>query len=170
MDATSPISVLFVCLGNICRSPMAEAVFRSMAKKDARIGFVDSAGTGAYHTGDSPDSRTMSILEDNGITDYEHGARKIQMADFGRFDYILAMDRDNLRDLQRLRVRAAAKGGEQSTGKVMLFGDFGGKKGEEVGDPYYGARDGFEIAYEQMVRFSKGFLKDVVEKVNGQKE
>lgn len=142
---------------------MAEAVFRSMAKNDPRIDHVDSAGTGAYHAGDSPDLRTMSILEDNGITDYEHAARKIQMADFGRFDYILAMDRENLRDLQRLCLRAAAKGGEQSVGKVMLFGDFGGKKGEEVGDPYYGARDGFEIAYEQMVRFSKGFLQEALE-------
>lgn len=75
-----PISVLFVCLGNICRSTMAEGVFRSLTSKGpykALISHVDSAGTGAYHTGDSPDSRTLSTLEDYGITDYMHAARKV---------------------------------------------------------------------------------------------
>jgi low molecular weight phosphotyrosine protein phosphatase len=78
--ASEPISVLFVCLGNICRSTMAEGIFRSLVSKppyQSLFGEVDSCGTGAYHTGSSPDSRTMSTLEDNGITDYEHAARKV---------------------------------------------------------------------------------------------
>ncbi|TVY40394.1 Low molecular weight phosphotyrosine protein phosphatase [Lachnellula occidentalis] len=157
--ATDQVSILFVCLGNICRSTMAEGIFRSMVSKPpykALVSEVDSCGTGAYHIGSSPDSRTMSTLEDNGITGYEHAARKIHVSDFQKFDYIFAMDRDNLRDLQRIHSRAGGKA------KVMLFGEYAGKKkAEEVQDPYYGARDGFEIAYEQCVRFSKNFLKEV---------
>ncbi|PSS27432.1 hypothetical protein M430DRAFT_112213 [Amorphotheca resinae ATCC 22711] len=155
--ASDPISVLFVCLGNICRSTMAHGVFQSIVSKPPYQGLikeVDSCGTGAYHIDSSPDSRTMSVLEDNGIVDYVHAARKIHVSDFQKFDYIFAMDRDNLRDLQRIHQRAGGKA------KVMLFGEFSGKKkAEEVDDPYYGGRDGFEIAYEQCVRFSKNFLK-----------
>ncbi|KAK3173239.1 hypothetical protein OEA41_006568 [Lepraria neglecta] len=161
-----PISVLFVCLGNICRSPMAEAVFNSLTSSDPRLSTIDSAGTGAYHEGDGPDPRTMSTLEDNGIVDYDHAARKVQASDFSTFGYILAMDKDNLNDLQRIKSRVTKKGNGttgKEMGKVMLFGDFGGKKGEQVGDPYYGARNGFEIAYEQMVRFSKGFIAQVLD-------
>ncbi len=142
---------------------MAEAVLRSLASSHPRLAHVDSAGTGAYHTGAPPDSRTMSTLEDNGIGDYQHAARKVQASDFAEFDYVLAMDDDNLYDLERARQRAVKNRGEiGKKAKIMLFGDFGGKKGEQVGDPYYGARDGFEIAYEQMLRFSKGFIGEVL--------
>ena len=147
---------------------MAEAVFRSLTTSHPRVVRIDSAGTGAYHASESPDPRTMSTLEDHGILDYRHGARMVQASDFADFDYILAMDRDNLRDLQRSRDRWAAKNGgvKAATGQLILFGDFGRRKGEEVIDPYYGARNGFEVAYEQMVRFSKGFLVQVL----GEKE
>lgn len=164
--ARPPISVLFICLGNICRSPMAEAVFRSLTSVDhPHVATIDSAGTGAYHAGDCPDPRTMSTLEENHILNYDHAARKVRNSDFTTFDYILAMDKENLHDLQRLRQRVLGKGGEtQGTGKVVLFGDFGGgRQGEEVVDPYYGARNGFEVAYEQMVRFSKGFIEEVLD-------
>ena len=163
--STPPTSVLFVCLGNICRSPMAEAVFRSFTSSNPRVALVDSAGTAAYHEGDSPDTRTLSTLEDNGIVDFDHEARQIRSADFSTFDYILAMDKENLKDLQRLKARVTKSNGHvgQRKGNVILFGDFGGKKGEQVGDPYYGARNGFEIAYEQMVRFSQGFVAQVLE-------
>ena len=161
---TETLSVLFVCLGNICRSPMAEAVFRSLTKTHNGFSRIDSAGTGAYHEGDSPDPRTISTLEENGIVDYDHAARKVQLSDFAHFDYILAMDKDNLLDLQRMKNRIIRKdpSSENELGKVMLFGDFGGTKREEVIDPYYGARNGFEIAYEQMVRFSKGLILQVL--------
>lgn len=162
---------------------MAEGVFRSLTSKapyKSLIRHVDSCGTGAYHTGDDPDSRTMSTLEDHGICDYNHAARKVyspyiplrmvrsravnpartnsrqvQLMDFEEFDYVFAMDRSNLRDLQRLQQRKP-----NSKAKVMLFGEFSGGKAEQIDDPYYGARNGFEIAYEQSVRFTKNFLKD----------
>ncbi|KAI4091734.1 MAG: hypothetical protein L6R37_007677 [Teloschistes peruensis] len=163
-DVRRPLSVLFICLGNICRSPMAEGVFRSLTKSDKRVGKVDSAGTGAYHEGCPPDSRTMSVLKDNGNVDYDHSARKVRSSDFKDFDYILAMDDENLDDLLRLQRRIAKNGGTSAApAKVMLFGDFGGSKGEQVVDPYYGARDGFTIAYEQMTRFSKGLTEQVLQ-------
>ncbi|CAF9928324.1 hypothetical protein IMSHALPRED_007438 [Imshaugia aleurites] len=166
--SSRPISVLFVCLGNICRSPMADAVFRSLTASDQRLGQIDSCGTGAYHEGDSPDPRTMSMLQDNGIVDYEHSARKIQVADFDTFDYILGMDNENVHDLLRLKTRVlknkhAGLNKDKLSAKVMLFGDFGGKKGEQVADPYYGENNGFAVAYEQMERFSTGFVSEVLD-------
>ncbi|TLS29959.1 hypothetical protein PpBr36_03314 [Pyricularia pennisetigena] len=153
------VSVLFCCLGNICRSTMAEGVFRDMTAKAPykdRVGRVDSCGTGAYHTGDSPDDRTMATLEAHGITDYQHAARKVSLKDFDTFDYIFAMDRSNLSDLERLK-----RSKPDAKAKVMLFGEFSGTgKAEIVNDPYYGGHQGFEKAYEQATRFSKNFLKD----------
>lgn len=146
---------------------MAEGVFRTLTKSDKRVGHVDSAGTGAYHEGCSPDPRTMSVLQENGDIDYDHSARKVRSSDFKDFDYILAMDEDNLHDLARLQRRIVKNGGAHAApAKVMLFGDFGGRKGEQVVDPYYGARDGFTIAYEQMTRFSSGFIEQVLRGVD----
>jgi low molecular weight phosphotyrosine protein phosphatase len=150
---------------------MAEGVFQSLVRSSptstqSLITTIDSCGTGAYHVGDSPDPRTMATLRQNGITTYKHAARKFAPStDFEKFDYILAMDDENLSDLEDLRRRAVKKrGGEEGFGKVMLFGEFGGSKrrngrGEEVADPYYGANDGFTTAYEQAVKFSKCFLE-----------
>ncbi|KAI1488287.1 protein-tyrosine phosphatase [Biscogniauxia mediterranea] len=154
------ISVLFVCLGNICRSTMAEGVFRSLTKEKSSpyynlIGKVDSCGTGGYHTGDEPDSRTLSTLADHGITNYTHTARRIRDSDFRDFDYIFAMDQGNLSDLERWHNRKNAAG----KAKVMLFGEFSGTgRKEVVQDPYYVGRDAFEKAYEQCKRFSENFL------------
>ena len=144
---------------------MAEAVFYSLTKSNTGIAKIDSAGTGAYHEGDPPDPRTMDTLRANNINDYHHAARKIKAADFTDFDYILGMDKDNLTDLRSLKARLAKKNPsiESAMGRVMLFGDFGGSKGEQVGDPYYGANDGFTIAHEQMVRFSQGFISQVLQ-------
>jgi low molecular weight phosphotyrosine protein phosphatase len=152
---------------------MSEGVFQSLTKPagkpaHALISTIDSCGTGAYHIGNSPDSRTMATLKANGISTYRHAARKFNpSSDFANFEYILAMDNDNLEDLLRLRQRELKKAeNEGKVGKVMLFGDFGGKarrggRGEEVADPYYGGNDGFEIAYEQAVRFTKAFLEQL---------
>ncbi|KAK8190616.1 low molecular weight phosphotyrosine protein phosphatase [Phyllosticta capitalensis] len=167
-----PVSVLFVCLGNICRSTMAEGVFRSLTQNASHplIAQIDSCGTGAYHVGSRPDSRTLMTLNAHGITDYTHKARKFAYPDdFHDFDYIFAMDKENLEDLEDLRERRAKelKGNEAAVanmGQVMLFGAFAGegrksKQGEVVRDPYYGGNDGFEKAYTQVKRFSENFLK-----------
>ncbi|KAK8102041.1 phosphotyrosine protein phosphatase [Apiospora sp. TS-2023a] len=164
------VSVLFVCLGNICRSTMAEGVFRSLIKdpqyKDL-IDTVDSCGTGAYHAGDDPDDRTMSTLAEHGITDYTHAARKVKASDFDRFDYIFAMDRSNLSNLQRDYVK---KNSSTQKAKVMLFGEYSGQgaKAEIVNDPYYGGRQGFQTAYEQCLRFSKNFLQERLEEAENE--
>ncbi|KAI1466268.1 phosphotyrosine protein phosphatases I [Daldinia caldariorum] len=157
------ISVLFVCLGNICRSTMAEGVFRSIVKDQSSpyynlIDRVDSCGTGGYHTGDEPDSRTMSTLESHGITNYTHAARKLRDRDFEEFDYIFAMDNANLSDITRWRHRS--KNLSDSKAKLMLFGEFSGTgRKEVVQDPYYVGRDAFDKAYEQCKRFSTNFLE-----------
>ncbi len=145
---------------------MAEGVFQHLTKpagghQHPLINRIDSAGTGGYHIGSDPDPRTMSTLADNGITEYEHRARKLSLRDFNSFDYILAMDRENLENIDALRKLALEKGLAGKVGTIKLFGDYGGQPGEEVIDPYYGARDGFDIAYEQMVRFTKGFLQSL---------
>ncbi|TGJ79021.1 hypothetical protein E0Z10_g9741 [Xylaria hypoxylon] len=153
------ISVLFVCLGNICRSTMAEGVFRSIAKDPSSpyynlIGTVDSCGTGGYHIGDEPDSRTLSTLRDNGITNYRHEARQLRDSDFKKFDYIFAMDNSNHSDIRR---RFKKLDGQKA--KVMLFGEFSGTgRKEAIQDPYYIGGDSFEKTYEQCRRFSDNFL------------
>lgn len=143
---------------------MAEGVFRSLAASNPRIATIDSAGTGAYHILNTPDDRTMDTLRKHGIRDYDHCARKVQAEDFRSFDYILAMDVSNLRDLQRAQRRVDSTG-EKSKAKVMLFGEFSGNsKAEQVGDPYYGEENNFEEVYDQVSRFSKRFLEEVVDK------
>lgn len=140
---------------------MAEGVFRSLSKESAKIGNIDSAGTGAYHTLEPPDYRTMTTLKKNDITDYDHGARKIAAEDFNEFHYIFAMDAYNLRDLLRMqqRIDRGKPPNEKTTAKVELFGRYGGRaKDEQVEDPYYGGDRGFDDVYEQVVRFSEGFL------------
>ena len=155
---------------------MAEAVFRhtiSSANRSKAHNFplVDSCGTGAFHIGNQPDRRTLAVLEKNGIGGFRHSARAVRHQDFQDFDYIMAMDDENLEDLVELKRsiktrsgrRTKNSRGEPSSSKlasVHLFGEFGGKsKGEEVVDPYYGGGEGFDIAFEQMQRFSQGFLK-----------
>lgn len=107
----------------------------------------------------------MDTLKDHNIVDYDHEARKVSASDFSAFDYILAMDKDNLSELNRARSRLVKKqtASNDHLAKIMLFGDFGGHEGEQVIDPYYGARNGFAVAYEQMVRFSKGFVEQVLD-------
>jgi low molecular weight phosphotyrosine protein phosphatase len=147
---------------------MSEGVFKSLVQPANKpphplIDKIDSSGTGAYHIGDAPDPRTMATLKKNGITSYRHAARKFSpSSDFATFDYIFAMDGDNLDNLLKLREREVKKkGGEEGVGKVMLFGEFGGKgkgRGEEVEDPYYGGDGGFDTAFEQAGRFGRAFL------------
>ena len=153
------ISVLFVCLGNFCRSPIAEAVLRSLTTSNPRVSRIDSAGISAV--GGPPDSRTMRALEDNGILDYHHEGRNIQAVDFASFDYILAMNDYILYDLQGKSHDYGISVGAKA--KVMLFGDFGGTEGEQVQNVYWGPREGFQAVYEQIVRLSKGFITKVLD-------
>jgi low molecular weight phosphotyrosine protein phosphatase len=146
---------------------MAEAVFRHHTQTGSPhplIGIVDSAGTGAYHIGSNPDPRTTATLDENGIDDYVHVARQVRESDFEEFDYILGMDGDNVSNLMFKRKRLLHRRGGDETGiaRVGLFGDYGSKRrnqGEEIDDPYYGAHDGFKVAYEQSTRFTKAFLE-----------
>lgn len=109
----------------------------------------------------------MSVLKSHGITDYKHKARKVRVPqDFEEFDFVLAMDGMNVQDLKAMVKRKGVEG--QGKAKMGLFGDFGGRKGEEVEDPYYGGGKGFEVAFEQLDRFGKGLL-EVIEKEAGEK-
>jgi protein-tyrosine phosphatase len=133
-------SVLFVCMGNICRSPTAEGVFRAaIAQSDLRTQVhIDSAGTGDWHVGSPPDRRAIEAARRRGYDLAALRARQVEVADFARFGWILAMDRVNLRELEALRPRAYA-------GHLGLFLDFAPGLGvREVPDPYYGGPDGFE--------------------------
>jgi protein-tyrosine phosphatase len=138
------VRVLFVCLGNICRSPTAEGVMRSLVREaglQKRVE-VDSAGTGGWHVGESPDARATEAAGRRGIV-LEGAARKVRPRDFEEFDLILAMDASNLRDLQRLAPD------EQARAKVRLLREWGraGSQSDgdlDVPDPYYGGPGGFD--------------------------
>ena len=151
------VSVCFVCLGNICRSPTAEGVFRAKVRAAGwsdRID-IDSAGTAAYHEGERADRRSRSFAKLRGY-DLESIARQFQEADFMRFDYVLAMDRNNLEDLRALK-RAVP----EAQGHLGLFRAFDptAPEGASVPDPYYGGDNGFEEVLDQCERACDGLLE-----------
>lgn len=149
--------VLFVCLGNICRSPTADGIFRELvtsAKLDQKI-MVDSAGTGAWHIGKAPDSRTIAAARTRGYDLSVLRARQVTARDFDEFDYILAMDEANLADLQQLKPA-------HFTGHLGLFLEFGARGDyREVPDPYYGGSDGFELVLDLVEDAAEGLLKHI---------
>jgi len=134
-------AILFVCLGNICRSPLAEAAFRQEA---ARIGLdvtVDSAGTGDWHVGEPPDPRAIAVARANGVDIAGYRGRQVTPADFERFDHVVALDLSNLARLRALRP-------EGSRAELSLLLDHvPGRAGEPVADPYYGADAGFDTTW-----------------------
>ena len=148
------MKILFVCLGNICRSPSAEAVLRAIAAREApELGLeVDSAGTAGYHIGDAPDSRSQAAALRRGYDMSPLRARIVENADFERFDLILAMDTNNL-DVLRKR---APMGSRE---RVRLFLEFAPDCGlDEVPDPYYGGPAGFEQVLDLVEEASRGLL------------
>lgn len=151
------INVVFVCMGNICRSPSAEGVFRHLVEQRnlaSRI-VIDSAGTHAYHVGEAPDSRAQAAANRRGMDLSKQRARKFSIADFTRFDYIVAMDYDNLERLQTLRP-------PEFTGQLSLLLSYAPELGiEEVPDPYYGGESGFERVLDLIEQASLGLLNEI---------
>ncbi|MCA0911012.1 low molecular weight protein-tyrosine-phosphatase [Qipengyuania gaetbuli] len=137
-------SVLFVCLGNICRSPLAEAAFRRAAQEAGLDVLVDSAGTADYHVGQPPDPRSIDEARRQGIDISGYRGRQLAAEDFHRFDFILGMDRSNMHGI------AARDPGNGKARTVMLLDLVPGQKGREVGDPYYGGTDGFRVTWNEV--------------------
>ncbi|XP_066569591.1 low molecular weight phosphotyrosine protein phosphatase isoform X2 [Amia ocellicauda] len=154
MASNSGKSVLFVCLGNICRSPIAEAVFRKMATDEAVSNHwrIDSAATSTYEIGNSPDYRGLACMKKHGVS-MNHVARQVTKEDFATFDHILCMDESNLRDLNR-----KANQVKNCKAKIELLGTYDPEKQLIIKDPYYGSDEDFETVYEQCVRCCKAFL------------
>jgi len=138
------VSLLFVCLGNICRSPMAEGAMRSVLAERGLDWHVDSAGTGNWHVGKSPDPRAQAEALRRGVDISALRARQVSMADFARFTHIFALDADNLHDLRRM----APSKPHASVSLLLDWVD--GREGEPVGDPYYGADDGFARTWDDV--------------------
>ncbi|OEC97304.1 MULTISPECIES: low molecular weight protein-tyrosine-phosphatase [unclassified Rhizobium] len=138
--------ILFVCAGNICRSPLAEGIFRHLASKAGRGGEfdIDSAGTGGWHQGERPDRRSITVAAGHGIDISDQRARRIASADFGKFDLILAMDQDNLKNLRKSAPADAL-------GKLHLFNALALGSNKDIPDPYYGGREDFETVYTMLL-------------------
>lgn len=154
------IKVLFVCMGNICRSPTAEGVFRHLVHQEGHSDWIstDSAGTHAYHVGEQPDSRAQQTARSRGINLSDLRARKAIENDFHVFDYILAMDNDNY----RLLADICPAGMED---KLSLFLDFSNEYSEsQVPDPYYGGEQGFEHVFDLVESASRGLLEFIKDK------
>ncbi|MDC7127398.1 MAG: low molecular weight phosphotyrosine protein phosphatase [Spirochaetales bacterium] len=151
------INVLFVCMGNICRSPSGEAVFKALVKS---LGledkfYIDSAGTIGYHEGEPADSRMQKHAAKRGIQ-LTSRSRPIKNSDFEKFDYIVAMDRNNYKNINSMD-----KNGLYSN-KIIMMTDFSKKHyGEDVPDPYYGGSDGFELVLDLIQESSEGLLEEI---------
>lgn len=151
-------SVLFVCMGNICRSTTAEGVFRRLHRELApslKL-HIDSAGTHAYHIGEPPDARSQAAAMARGVDISVHRGRQVQVQDFHSFDYVLAMDAANLRRLQALRPRDARA-------ELKLLLEYAPDAGHrEVPDPYYGGTRGFEDVLDLVEQGGRGLLEEIL--------
>jgi protein-tyrosine phosphatase len=158
-DAAEPVRLLFVCMGNICRSPTAEAVMRGLLREQGLEGAVevDSAGTGDWHAGDPPDARAIAAARARGLP-LEGAARMVAPRDFEDYDLILAADRSNLRDLRAVAPPAAAA-------RLHLLREFDpaseGAPDLDVPDPYYGGDEGFERVLDLIEAACRGLLDEL---------
>jgi protein-tyrosine phosphatase len=147
-------SILFVCLGNICRSPLAEGVFGAVVARrgEAARYRLDSAGTGAWHLGSAPDPRSIAVAARHGVDIGGQKARKLDVGDYAAFDLILAMDRSNLDDIEAL----APAGGKA---RLDLFLRAATGEAREVPDPYYGGTSGFDDVYRMVLQASEALAE-----------
>jgi protein-tyrosine phosphatase len=147
------VSVLFVCLGNICRSPLAEAALRAEAEKAGLTVEVDSAGTGDWHVGSPPDSRAQAVALRNGIDISGYRGRQVTAADFRRFDHVFALDGENLKNLRRVRP-------SDGTAELRLLMDLvPGREGSGVTDPYFGDEAGFDVTWNDVTQAARAIVK-----------
>ncbi|HKO77494.1 MAG TPA: low molecular weight protein-tyrosine-phosphatase [Flavobacterium sp.] len=138
-----PVKILMVCLGNICRSPLAEGILASKLPNDKFL--VDSAGTGSWHVGRSPDNRSIATAKKNGLNISKQKGRQFQKTDFDAFDYIFVMDNSNYNDVIHLAQSETQKG------KVQLILDaIFPNENVDVPDPYYGVANGFDMVYQML--------------------
>ncbi len=134
--------ILMVCLGNICRSPLAEGIMRVKLSKDF---IVDSAGTGGWHAGELPDKRSISTAKNRGLDITSQRARQFKISDFDTFDYIYVMDNSNYKDVMALAPNEEAKS------KVkLILNELFPNENVDVPDPYYGGQDGFENVFDML--------------------
>ena len=159
MPRAEPTRVLFVCLGNICRSPLAESVFRHLVReRGVEEQFeIDSAGTAGYHIGESPDRRTIETARGRGV-EVRGAARQLAVEDLSRFDYIIPMDGDNLAGVRRLA------GQDGAAARVQLLREWDpDDRGGNVPDPYYGGARGFEDVHDIVERSCAALLDHLLE-------
>lgn len=151
------VKILMVCLGNICRSPLAEGLLASKLPKDKF--FVDSAGTGNYHIGKQPDQRSILTAEKNGLDISYQRARQFTSKDFENFDYIYVMDNSNYDD-----VIALAKNEEQKNKVQLILNELFPGDNVDVPDPYYGLQNGFDLVYEMLDETCEILSKKLIER------
>ena len=145
-------SVLFVCLGNICRSPLAEGAMRAAARDAGLAVRIDSAGTGAWHSGEAPDTRAQEVAARDGVDISALRARQVTAQDFRDFDHIVAMDLSNLANLRKL---APADGRARLS---LMLDHVPGREGLPVADPYYGNEQGFDATWRDVRAGAQGLL------------
>jgi protein-tyrosine phosphatase len=150
--------ILFVCLGNICRSPMAEGVFRQVAEEEGVLDLfdIDSAGMGHWHVGQAPDRRAQAAARSRGIDISNQTARQVRRSDFADFDLVLAMDGSNVADLTQIAPKDARH-------KIRRFLDYAPQVGtRDVPDPFFGGREGFDEALDLIEAAARGLLADLL--------
>lgn len=151
------VKILMVCLGNICRSPLAEGLLASKLPKEKFI--VDSAGTGNYHIGKQPDPRSIETAKKNGIDISNQKARQFSLNDFSKFDYIFAMDNTNYNDIINL-----AKNEEEKAKVTLILDHLFPGDNVDVPDPYYGLQNGFDMIYQMLDESCDNLSKKLIEK------
>ncbi|MEO8534572.1 MAG: low molecular weight protein-tyrosine-phosphatase [Flavobacterium sp.] len=152
-----PVKILMVCLGNICRSPLAEGILASKLPRD--IFAVDSAGTGSWHVGHSPDKRSIAVAKKNGLCIDNQKGRQFKTSDFDEFDYIYVMDNSNYNDVIHL-----AKTPEHKKKVQLILNELFPDENVDVPDPYFGVANGFDNVYQMLDEVTAIIAKKLIEK------